>query len=144
MKFDHTYENILSQDPLAAPVQQVIPNVRLPNSEVPFQIFSGCQRDCVVLTKLRPFEDWSKFKWQVYVPGDKKEAGLNPILGEQSQVPGAQQAAEMIPELIRAGGADGIEDQHMIEQDFNYIGCPVCTFHNSLEASSCEMCGGKL
>ena len=93
---------------------------------------SNCSRDCLTFTKLRPFDDWSKFKWFVQV-GDNDLANQGAINENEDLA---------LPDLIRPSAC---VDEPMID-DFNssQIECPVCTFLNELTASTCDMCQSNL
>ena len=57
------------------------PNVRLPRTKIPFFIGAGRDKDCVVLTKLRPLEDWGNFTWETFVGNEVKEVELtSPVI----------------------------------------------------------------
>lgn len=39
-------------------------NERIPRSTMIFTIDGGKERDCLVLTKFNPFEEWGTFQWE--------------------------------------------------------------------------------
>ena len=40
------------------------PNERIPRSTMVFTIDGGKERECLILTKLNPFEDWGSISWE--------------------------------------------------------------------------------
>jgi hypothetical protein len=109
------------------PQENQIPNIRIPCSKLPFQIMAGRERDCVVLTKMRPFDDWGQFKWEIIV-GDRESAEVEP-------------AQNPLDEIVPANPPD-VEMVEELPPDFQE--CGSCTFHNDLTATVCEMCGANL
>lgn len=122
--FEHVYPPMNPDASLPA----FTPNIRLPVSDVPFQVMPNRDRDCLVFTKLRPFEDWGNFNWTARVGsyGDHQDV--------QVQMP-------FIPEQIQP---KEVVDEPMIEEVMTHLECGTCTFHNDLAAQRCEMCDTPL
>ncbi len=42
-------------------------NERVPKSKMVFNIMSNKERDCLILTKLNPFEEWGLLRWEFLI-----------------------------------------------------------------------------
>lgn len=119
------------------------PNQRVPFSEQSFKIGPGLTRDCIVLTKFRPTEAWTKFTWKVAI-NQPSQYSMTPHIPD-SMMP---QQAIVGPSVAIPGVALPpptpiiVEDEPMIEDDV--LACPVCTFHNFPGCTMCEVCGSAL
>lgn len=77
-----------------------MPNIRLPQTPVPFQILKGERRDCIVLVKARPFEDWPDFKWMPHF-GD-----YNPLHEEAPQLILQEEDIYSAPQQVQPAGGE--------------------------------------
>ncbi len=91
-------------------------------------------RDCVVLTKLDPFADWTPYTWNLQVGKgfrvNKDSIELVPDELLPPQPKEGEQASEVIqPEVVAPPGTKV---------------CSICTFINEMYLTMCEMCGTPL
>jgi len=87
------------------------------------------------LTKWRPFEEWGNVKWEVIV-GDipKDPEPPIPVLNEAGNGGDGN-----------ANGGPGVPMRPSSpEPELDYIECPICTYHNPLTATVCEISGTSL
>ena len=101
-------------------------NFRIPESLIPRQVFGLKEQEVAVFTKLRPLED----SWGSY----DIVASINPLKHKQPKLFHVSPDNEDRPMET--------EPQVAFEEPKpqNVKECPVCTFHNCLSATSCEVC----
>ena len=107
-------------------------NERIPRSTMVFTIDAGKERECLILTKLNPFEDWGSLSWVF-------ELGENTSQSKPIEKPNIQ--------IIEAGGNEEPINIPLPKEDpinENVISCPTCTFDNEKYRVTCEVCGGDL
>ena len=94
---------------------------------------SGKDKDAIILTKLRPFEDWGKFDFDVYVENPK----------QNMVVAGPVIAGGAIPVGVVGGNNVNFDTGDYANQDMaaDEISCSTCTYLNPSMLSTCEMCG---
>ena len=100
-------------------------NERVPKTKMAFNIMPSKERDCLILTKLNPFEDFGILRWEFEVGGKIVEP----------------------PRIILPEPIEHIADIELPKEEPinpNVKTCQVCTFDNDKLLSMCEMCGNAL
>jgi hypothetical protein len=100
-------------------------NERIPKSKMVFNIMSNKERDCLILTKLNPFEEWGLLRWEFNIGG--KVTDVQPIIIPAPIVPTVE-----VP----------LPKEEPINP--NVKTCPICTFDNDKSLFYCEVCGNAL
>jgi len=100
-------------------------NERIPKSKMVFNIMSNKERDCLILTKLNPFEEWGLLRWEFNIGG--KVADIQPIIIPAPIVPTVE-----VP----------LPKEEPMNP--NVKTCPTCTFDNDKNLFYCEICGAAL
>ena len=108
----------------------IVINESFPLSYIPGQVSPGKELDYFVLTKLRPFEEWGNVKWDVIIGDLAKDSEPSVPVIDEGPANSGDPAINLRPPSP--------------EPVVDYIECPVCTFHNALTATVCEMCGANL
>jgi hypothetical protein len=96
-----------------------------------FNIDGGKERECLILTKRNPFEEWGGISWEFEI--GEKTSQSKPIEKPNIQIVEAAVEEHMNVPLPKE---DPIDD--------NVKKCPVCTFHNEKYRVICEVCETKL
>ena len=109
-------------------------NERIPRTVIPGLVEARKEHEFLVLTKLRCFEDWGPFKWEI---NHGKEQG-DPILEPPVQ------DIVAVPEVIDAQpGPGALPVPKPVSPPPDLYECCICTFLNPKNLANCEMCGNK-
>ena len=100
----------------------------MPITPIPCQVYSKKEKEIIVFTKLRPFEDWGKYEFDVRIEDP---------------------STHRIPQSSRPPVEGNSNNFAHFPDDTFIVGpkvksCPTCTFDNDDYLNFCECCGNQL